>query len=76
LQKTTDRFFILNFSSLQIEIFLSKMYNAGKDTINVFDINAKNLLLAPPARHKVIMGVDPGFRTGCKVVVIDTKRQL
>ncbi len=59
------------YPSLQVEIFIAKMDEADKDAINVFAKNAKNLLLAPPAGHKVIMGVDPGFRTGCKVVVID-----
>ena len=60
------------YPSLQVEIFLAKMDDADKDAIDVFAKNAKNLLIAPPAGHKVIMGVDPGFRTGCKVVVIDT----
>jgi uncharacterized protein len=60
------------YPSLQVEIFLAKMDDADKDAINVFATNAKNLFLAPPAGHKVIMGIDPGFRTGCKVVVIDT----
>jgi len=60
------------YPSLQVEIFLAKMDDADKDAINVFATNAKNLLLAAPAGHKVIMGVDPGFRTGCKVVVIDS----
>lgn len=59
------------YPSLQVEIFLAKMEEADKDAIDVFAKNAKNLLLAPPAGHKVIMGVDPGFRTGCKVAVID-----
>lgn len=59
------------YPSLQAEIFLAKMEEADKDAIGVFAKNAKNLLLAPPAGHKVIMGVDPGFRTGCKVAVID-----
>ncbi|MDR1195701.1 MAG: RNA-binding transcriptional accessory protein [Endomicrobium sp.] len=59
------------YPSLQVEIFLAKMEEADKDAIGVFAKNAKNLLLAPPAGHKVIMGVDPGFRTGCKVAVID-----
>jgi uncharacterized protein len=58
-------------TSLQVEIFMSKMSDADKDAINVFAANAKNLLLAPPAGHKIIMGIDPGFRTGCKVVVIN-----
>jgi uncharacterized protein len=60
------------YPSLQVEMFLAKINDADKDAINVFATNAKNLLLAPPAGHKVIMGIDPGFRTGCKVVVVDT----
>lgn len=59
------------YPSLQVEIFLLKMEEADKEAINVFAKNAKNLLLASPAGHKVIMGVDPGFRTGCKVAIID-----
>jgi len=59
------------YPSLQVEIFLAKMDNADLEAIDVFAKNAKNLLLAPPAGHKVIIGVDPGFRTGCKIAVID-----
>lgn len=59
------------YPSLQVEIFLAKMEEADKEAINVFAKNAKNLLLASPAGHKVIMGVDPGFRSGCKVAIID-----
>jgi uncharacterized protein len=57
--------------SLQLEVFCAKIEESDKDAISVFAKNATNLLLAPPAGHKVIMGVDPGFRTGCKVAVID-----
>ncbi len=39
--------------------------------IKVFGANLKNLLLTPPVRQKIIMGIDPGFRTGCKVAVIN-----
>ena len=60
------------YTSLQVEIFLSKMEDADKEAIEVFAQNAKNLLLAAPAGHKIIMGVDPGFRTGCKVCVISS----
>ena len=59
------------YPSLQVEIFVAKMAEADLDAIKVFAQNAKNLLLAPPAGHKVIIGIDPGFRTGCKAVVID-----
>ncbi|HEV7694510.1 MAG TPA: Tex family protein [Hyphomonadaceae bacterium] len=41
------------------------------EAIRVFSHNMKDLLLAAPAGHKVVMGVDPGIRTGCKVAVVD-----
>ena len=44
---------------------------ADEHAIKVFAENVKNLLLASPVRGKIIMGIDPGFRTGCKVAVID-----
>jgi len=44
---------------------------ADEHAINVFALNLKNLLLQPPLTEKIIMGIDPGFRTGCKVAVID-----
>ncbi|MDR3112364.1 MAG: RNA-binding transcriptional accessory protein [Elusimicrobiota bacterium] len=59
------------YPSLQVDIFLAKMDIADSEAINVFAQNAKNLLLSAPAGHKVIMGIDPGFRTGCKVAVIN-----
>ncbi|HEY9855085.1 MAG TPA: Tex family protein [Stenomitos sp.] len=39
--------------------------------ISVFAANLKSLLLQPPMRGQVVLGIDPGFRTGCKVVVVD-----
>ena len=42
-----------------------------EQAIKVFATNLKNLLLQPPISGKVIMGIDPGFRSGCKVAVID-----
>ncbi len=59
------------YPSLQVELFVAKLEEAGREAIEVFTRNARNLLLAPPAGHRVIMGVDPGFRTGCKVAVMD-----
>ncbi|MFQ5708147.1 MAG: Tex family protein [bacterium] len=44
---------------------------ADEHAIKVFAENVKNLLLAPPLRDKIVMGIDPGYRTGCKVAVID-----
>jgi len=39
--------------------------------INIFSVNLKNLLLQPPIKNKRLIGIDPGFRTGCKVAIID-----
>ena len=61
----------LMFPSIQTECFNQKCELAEKESIEVFSMNLKNLLLSAPAGQKVIMGIDPGFRTGCKVVIID-----
>jgi len=44
---------------------------AENHAIKIFGTNLKNLLLTPPVRHKTIMGIDPGFRTGCKVAIVN-----
>ena len=46
------------------------------DAIRVFSRNVKDLLLAAPAGPKVVMGVDPGIRTGCKIAVVDATGKL
>ncbi|MBD3425812.1 MAG: S1 RNA-binding domain-containing protein [Candidatus Omnitrophica bacterium] len=58
--------------SVEFEVFNKYLQKAEEEAIRVFSKNLRNLLLEPPAGHKVIMGIDPGFRTGCKVVVIDS----
>ena len=45
--------------------------NAEKQAIEVFAVNMRELLLAAPAGSRVTLGIDPGFRTGCKVAVVD-----
>ena len=49
---------------------------ADEEAIAMFGKNLRELLMAPPAGPKVTMGIDPGFRTGCKVVVLDTTGKL
>jgi len=68
-----DSFKRLIFPSIEKEVFNLKMEEAEKEAIKVFSKNLKNLLLSPPAGGRVIMGIDPGYRSGCKVVVIDQK---
>ena len=58
-------------ASIEIEVFLKKIQDAEKEAINVFSKNLRNLLLSPPIGHKSIIGIDPGFKAGCKVAVID-----
>lgn len=49
---------------------------ASNGAIEVFAANLKELLLAAPAGQKVVLGLDPGFRTGCKIAVIDATGKL
>ena len=44
--------------------------------IQVFAANLRNLLLQPPLRERAVMGIDPGFRTGCKVATVDPTGKL
>jgi uncharacterized protein len=44
---------------------------AGEHAIQVFSANLRGLLLQPPLKGKVVMGIDPGYRTGCKVAAVD-----
>ena len=57
--------------AIEREIRSEMTEKADEHAIAVFAENVKNLLLAPPMRDKKIMGIDPGYRTGCKVAVID-----
>ena len=56
----------------QMETEMRKIFKekADKEAINVFVTNLRQLLLAPPLGQKTVMAIDPGFRTGCKVVII------
>jgi uncharacterized protein len=68
-----DSFKRLIFPSIEKEVFNLKMEEAEKEAIKVFSKNLRNLLISPPAGGRIIMGIDPGFRSGCKVAVIDQK---
>lgn len=57
--------------SLTSEVMAEKKAWADEVSIQTFEANLKNLLLSPPAGMKPTLGVDPGFRTGCKVAAVD-----
>jgi len=62
--------------SLETEARLATKMRAESDAIQVFADNLRQLLLAPPLGAKKVMGIDPGLRTGCKVVCLDEQGKL
>lgn len=62
--------------SIENEIYNEFKLKADEQAIAVFSKNLKQLLLAPPLGQKRILAIDPGFRTGCKVVCIDEYGEL
>lgn len=66
-----DSFDRLMKTSLIAEIRLAKKQDADVESVKVFSDNLRQVLLSSPAGMKNTIGIDPGFRTGCKVVVLD-----
>ena len=63
-------------SSMEAEIRLAVKKRADEEAIRVFVDNLRQLLLAPPLGRKNVLAIDPGFRTGCKVVCLDRQGKL
>ncbi|WP_249872729.1 Tex family protein [Oceanobacillus saliphilus] len=57
--------------SIEREIRNHLTEKAEEQAIEVFSVNLKNLLLQPPLKGKTVLGVDPAFRTGCKLAIVD-----
>ncbi len=66
----------LLFPSLENELRALIKQNADEMAIRVFSTNLKQLLLMPPLGQKNVLAIDPGFRTGCKVVCLDKNGNL
>ena len=62
--------------SIENEFAALSKEKADDEAIRVFAENLRQLLLAPPLGEKRVMGIDPGFRTGCKVVCLDAQGNL
>ncbi len=56
--------------SLERELRSAQSERADEHAIQVFSANLRKLLLQPPMRGRVVLGIDPGYRTGCKAVVV------
>jgi len=63
-------------TSLETEMRLMTKLNADQEAIRVFSENIRELLLAAPLGRKRVMAIDPGFRTGCKLVCLDPQGKL
>lgn len=62
--------------SMETEMRQLAKQRADDEAIRVFAANLKQLLLAPPLGHKTVLAIDPGFRSGCKVVILDNNGKL
>ena len=66
-----DAYSRLIFPSIEREIRAELTETAAENAIKVFAVNLKQLLMQPPVKGKTVLGLDPGYRTGCKVAVVD-----
>ena len=66
-----DAYTRLIFPSVEREIRSELTERASASAIKVFSTNLRQLLMQPPVKDKVTLGLDPGYRTGCKVAVVD-----
>jgi len=62
--------------SIETEFRQLAKEKADQEAIRVFAENLRQLLLAPPLGHKTVLAIDPGFRTGCKLVILDRQGRL
>jgi uncharacterized protein len=71
VETVADCYRRLLFPSVEAGLLAEMKETADEEAIRVFSLNLRELLLAAPAGPQVVMGIDPGFRTGCKVAVVD-----
>lgn len=71
LKTIEDSYDRLIFPSIEREVRNDLTDKANEQAIKMFEVNLKPLLMQPPLKGKVIMSVDPGYRMGCKIAVID-----
>ncbi len=71
-----DSFKRLLFPSISNEVITMYKEKADEDAIKVFGNNLKQILMNPPLGQKRVLAIDPGFRTGCKVVCLNSNGEL
>ncbi len=72
----SDAFERLMKTTLIGEVRLEKKIAADRESVRTFEANLRELLLSSPAGMKPTLGIDPGFRTGCKVAAVDSTGKL
>jgi len=75
-ESVADAYKRLLAPAIEREIRGDKTAQAEEHAIGIFAENLKNLLLQPPIRGRVVLGVDPAYRTGCKLAVVDDTGKL
>ena len=75
-ESLTDAYKRLLKPSIETEFSSESKAKADTEAIRVFAENLRQLLLSPPLGQKRVLGIDPGFRTGCKVVCLDAQGNL
>jgi len=70
-EAVADAYKRLIFPSLEREVRSALTERAQEEAIKVFAVNLRHLLLAAPFKGKTVLGLDPAYRTGCKIAVID-----
>ena len=68
-----DAYSRLIFPSLEREVRSDLTEKASEQAIKMFEVNLRPLLLQPPLKGKVVLGLDPAYRTGCKIAVVDSE---
>ncbi len=71
-----DSYDRLIFPSIEREVRSDLTDKANEQAIKMFEVNLKPLLMQPPLKGKVILGLDPAYRTGCKIAVIDSNGKV
>lgn len=72
ISAATDAYNRLIYPSIEREIRAALTEKAADSAIKVFSVNLRQLLMQPPVKGKVALGLDPAYRTGCKIAVVDS----
>ncbi len=70
-QACDDAYSRLIYPSIEREVRAELTESASEEAIKLFGVNLRQLLMAPPVKGKTAIGLDPGYRTGCKLAVVD-----